>query len=211
MPLDITCHFRVQHVGEKLRSKIDHRHRNPAVLQVFRHLKANKAAAYHDSPFHIFLFQICPHTDGVIRGTHGEYARQLYPFYRRHRRGSARGNHQRIIVIDFIFPGLQIFCRHRFSFTVQRDGFPERIYGHTGQRCIFFRGVNNEVAPLFDNAAHIIGQPAAGIGDICALGDQCHLCASILPLQLGCRFGSGGHPSQYQYLHALHSTFSLCL
>jgi hypothetical protein len=56
-----------------------------------------------------------------------------------------------------------------------------------------------------NDVSHIIGKPAACIGNFTAFGEYCYLTASVFTQKLGSSLGAGGHSAEYQYFHGLVS------
>ncbi len=63
----------------------------------------------------------------------------------------------------------------------------------TGELRKLFRGVYDQLTLLVNHVAHVVGQAAAGIGDVLALGQHCHFTAAVLPQQLGRHLGACRH------------------
>ena len=80
-----------------------------------------------------------------------------------------------------------------FALGIDGNSLHAGVNLHTGKSGELLRRVDDQLIPALDGPADVIGQTAAGIGDVGSLGQQHHLVLPVFPLQLGGSFGSGGH------------------
>ena len=72
-------------------------------------------------------------------------------------------------------------------------GLPKRAHLHASESLVLLGGVDDQLGLVLNGTAHIIGQPAASVGDVRALGDDKHLICAVLPLTFGSGLGASGH------------------
>ena len=72
-------------------------------------------------------------------------------------------------------------------------GLPQGEHLHAGKAPVLLGGVDDELLPVLNGAAHIIGQPAPRVGDVRAFGEQHHLVGAVLPLPFGGSLGASGN------------------
>lgn len=96
---------------------------------------------------------------------------------------------------------------YRLGGAVQSHRFPTGEDLHAGERGVFLGGVDNELLPVLNKPAYIVGQAAPGIGDILVPGNQGDLDAAVHPLEFGRRFGAGGYAANDKNLHVLPPSF----
>ena len=72
-------------------------------------------------------------------------------------------------------------------------GLPQGAHLHARKAPVLLGGVDDELLPVLNGAAHIIGQTASRVGDVRAFGEQHHLVGAVLPFPFGGSLGASGH------------------
>ena len=209
MLLRIQRHLRIQDIRQDLRREVDDCHADPLRFQVLCRLKTDKSASNDHSFLYIVCLRIIPDPLCIIRSPHRKDAREVFSFYWKFCRRCSDSDHQLIVGTDFLLPCCNIFYCDFFSLCIQRHSFLPRPYFHTGQSRIFLGCVHDQFITALDRSAHIVRQPAAGIGDILILCDDSDLRAPVLSLQFCGSLRSGGNSADDQYFHLSTSFLSL--
>ena len=170
-------------------------HRGLHVLggQVLRNFQADEAAAGHHSPLDVAGLHRFPQGNGVIGGTHDKYVLQIQALDRGDKGGRAGGDNQLVVPVLLHLAGLQIPGLHLVFGAFDGGGLHLRQHLRAGEPGELLRGVDDQLPLLMDDIAHIVGQAAAGVGDVLALCQNRDLAAPVLPQELGRSFCSGGH------------------
>ena len=175
--------------------------------QVLRYLQADEAAAGHHRLPDLPGLHRRPQGDGVVGGAHDEDVLHVQPRHVRHEGGSPGGDDQLVIAILRRLAGSEVPGLH--NMPVRVDGYGLGFHLHPGpcEGGEFLRRIDDQLAFFMDHIAYVIGQAAAGVGDVLSLGQNRHLAGAVLPLEFGGGFGPRGYAAQYQHFHGCLSFF----
>lgn len=198
-------HFLIQHAGHDLARHVEYRHIQPLSQQVLRRLQADEAAADDHCVLGGVLLQIAAQSDGVVRGAQLEHALLGRALDGRDHAGRAGGNDQGIVFIGLGLTAGQVLGSHGLGRRVQAHGLPAGEHLGAGEGGVLLRGIHDQLVTGLNQAAHIIGQAAARVGDVPVLDQNGHIRGLILPFNFGSSLGTGGNAAQDQHLHCSSS------
>ena len=184
---------------------VDDGDREALLHQVFRNLQADKAAAGNNRALGSGLLQIFPKLDGVLRGAHGEDARQRNARQRRHNGGSAAGDDAFVIVVVFLHAGAQIVGSQLLFLRVQGGDLPLHQHLSAGEGGEFRRCIDDQILLFRNQPADIVRQSATRVGDVLSLGQNGDVRSRIEAFELRRSLGSGSYAANNQYFHQLTS------
>ena len=184
---------------------VDDGDRKALLHQVFRNLQADEAAAGNNRALGSGLLQIFPKLDGVLRGAHGEDARQRNARQRRHNGGSAAGDDALVIVVVFLHAGAQIVGSQLLFLRVQGGDLPLHQHLSAGEGGEFRRCIDDQILLFRNQPADIVRQSATRVGDVLPLGQNGDVRSRIEAFELRRSLGSGSYAANNQYFHQLTS------
>ena len=199
---DVVGHLSVEQVGHNLRSHVNYSNLQTLGQQVLCNLQTNEAAADNNCVAALVLVHISAQADGVIRSTHGEYAGKVRTGHIGNKGGSAGSDDQLVVGNDFA-----VCESNGLGSSVNAHSFHLGLDLNAGEAGVLCRGVDDQLVTAFDAAANIVGQAAASIGNILALGVNGDFRAAILTHQLGSGLGTGGNTADYNNVHISNSFF----
>ena len=197
---DVVGHLSVEQVGHNLRSHVNYSNLQTLGQQVLCNLQTNEAAADNNCVAALVLVHISAQADGVIRSTHGEYAGKVRTGHIGNKGGSAGSDDQLVVGNDFA-----VCESNGLGSSVNAHSFHLGLDLNAGEAGVLCRGVDDQLVTAFDAAANIVGQAAASIGNILALGVNGDFRAAILTHQLGSGLGTGGDTADYNNVHISNS------
>ena len=193
---DIVGDLGVEQVGHDLRSHVHHGDLQALGQEVFGDFQTDEAAAHNNGAAALVLVHISPQADGVVGGPHGEHTGQVDAGNIGNEGHGAGGDDQLIVGDHFAV------CEgHGLGGSVNRHSLHPGLDLHTGQAHVLSGGVDDQLLPGLDAAAHIVGQAAAGIGNVLALGVNGDLGAAVPAHQLGSGLGTGGNAANDNNVH----------
>ena len=201
---DVIGNLGIEEVRHDLRGHIHHGDLQALGQQVLGDFQTDKARAHHHRAAAVILIHIGPQADGVVGGAHGEHAGQGGTRHIGNERSRAGGDDQLVVGSD-----LAIREGHGLGGSVNLGGFHPGFDLHTGEAHELFGGVDDEFVSGFDGPAHIVGQAAAGIGNIAPLGVDGDLGAAVLTHELRSGLGAGGNAADDDNVHFHRSLFLL--
>ena len=158
-------HFKIDGSHDLIQGFYDGNCHTP-VGQVFRHFKADKAAAHHHRPFGPFHIEPGLNAIHIGHRAEGENSFQVQAGYGRSDRFSAGGENQGIIGFGIGFAGFPFNQGYGFMCPVNGGSLSGYPYINMKGLIEFFGGHYEELFPLRDHSSCIVGQTAVGIGNV---------------------------------------------
>ena len=201
---DVVGDFGIEEIRHHLGGHVHHGDLQALGKQVLGNFQTDESAAHHHSAAAVVVIHISAQADGVIGGTHGEYAGQVLAGHIGNEGRRAGGDDQLVVGHH-----LAVCEGNRLGRSIHFGCLHLGFDLYPGKAHVLFGGVDDELVPGLDQPAYIVGQAAAGIGDILALGVNGDLCAAVLTHQLGGGFGACGNAADDNNVHFHRSFFVL--
>jgi hypothetical protein len=161
---------RLRHLGVErrhhLRQLLQHRHREPAVGQVLRHLQPDEPAANHECTLRPTLRDPAPDADAVGDRAHGEDARKVDARHGRADRRSPGRKYERVVALLALDAGVQVRDGDRAARAVDRGHLVARLHGDVEPVPEEIAGGDQQVPLLGDDVADEVWQAAVGERDV---------------------------------------------
>ena len=196
---NITGHFCIQQIGQNLRCDIDEGNLNLACSQVFGNFQTDQAAADNDGALDGTAVDRCLEGIGIFGRAHVEDVLQVDAGNIGTDGGSTDSDDQLVVAMD----GLNAVAdsSNGLGRTIKGGDFGVVVDLSAGQRLKALGGVDEELLALGNDLADIVGQAAAGVGDILGLGQDDDLSGGIFTTQLGSCLGTGSNAADDDDLH----------
>ena len=197
-------HFGV-HRGHDLLHRLHQRHLNPSGVEVFRHLQTDEAAAddgrrgrplpIHDGPDPIHVVHVPEGVDTlpVDAGNGGP------------QRGGAGGQNELVVALGIL--SLRPSHQKGFGLFVNAQRLMSHPDVNVESGSHHLRGLQQQILPILDDVAHIIGKPAVGVADIAPPLHNDDLRALVQPADSRRRRRSACHASHDHNLHTILPPF----
>ena len=198
---DVVGHLSVKDVGHQLVGHVHHSDVQALGHEVLGDLQADEAAAHHHGVAAVVVVHVSTQTDGVVGGTHGIHTLPVHALHGGHKGLSAHGHHQLVIADGVGLTAGHVAHGHGLGVGVHGGGLHTGDHVHAGQALVLCGGVDDQLVPGLNAAAHIVGQAAPGIGNVLALGVDGDVGVPVLTLELGGGLGACGNAADDDHVH----------
>ena len=158
-------HIRIER-RKHLPAALDERDAHAAACEIFRRLQPDEPAAHDDRRLRLLPDDVVVHGEGIFHRAQGKDA-PIFRLRSGRQDGLCPGREQELIIMLLVRSArCQFAHRDHSARAVDGNRLMPDARVHAVARIEGLRRLQGQIVLVRDRAAHIIGQPAVGIGDI---------------------------------------------
>ena len=189
--------------------RLDNRNRKPAVMEIFRHFQADKAAADNGNPFRRRIIDFCFDCIDVANRPQRINSGIVNTRNRRPNGRSAGTQYQCIVAFGIFFTGFQVLHRYRFCGRIDCRYLVPNLCGNIQRRLELFRRHHEKRFAVFYHTADIIRKPAIRKTDMTSPLKDGNVRRFLQSAQTGSNTCAAGNAAYYNVL--THFFLLICL